>query len=135
MITYQVNEPVPVEVLKELYNSVEWTGYTQSEEVLNVLLAGAYSYITAWDEDKLVGLVRTISDGVYILYIQDLLVRPEYQRQGIGRSLMEQMLESAKKFRQVILSTDNTEKTKTFYHSVGLKSMEELDCLSFMREY
>lgn len=45
--------------------------------------------ITAWIEGKLVGCVRVLSDGYYFGTIPEILVDPAYQRQGIGRRLME----------------------------------------------
>ena len=45
--------------------------------------------ITAWDGDKLVGCVRILSDGYFFGTISEILVDPAYQRQGIGRRLMD----------------------------------------------
>ena len=45
--------------------------------------------ITAWLEDKLVGSVRILSDGYFFGTIPEILVDPAYQRQGVGRRLME----------------------------------------------
>ena len=38
--------------------------------------------MAAYDEDRLVGLIRVVGDGLTIVFIQDLLVYPQYQRQG-----------------------------------------------------
>ena len=44
--------------------------------------------ITAWDEDKLVGVCRTITDWVWCSYLADLAVSPDYKRSGIGKKLI-----------------------------------------------
>ncbi|WP_430038931.1 GNAT family N-acetyltransferase [Peribacillus simplex] len=40
--------------------------------------------MTAWDDDKLVALIRVVGDGQTIIYIQVILVLENYQDQGIG---------------------------------------------------
>jgi ribosomal protein S18 acetylase RimI-like enzyme len=44
--------------------------------------------ITAWDDDKLVGIARAITDFSYCCYLSDLAVDQEYQNRGIGRELV-----------------------------------------------
>jgi len=44
--------------------------------------------VTAWDEHKLVGVARTITDWVWCSYLADLAVSPAYKRSGIGRKLI-----------------------------------------------
>lgn len=133
-ISYIKNQPIKVADLASLYNSVGWTSYTDHPEIMTKLLPGALSYISAWDGDDLIGLVRTIGDGCYILYIQDLLVHPDYQRRGIGSDLIHQILDDAKDMRQIILTTDSSEKTAHFYRSVGLVPMNEAGVVSFIKE-
>lgn len=65
-------------LLRTLYCSAHWSAYTESFSNMGVLLENSFQVHSAWDEDKLVGLIRTISDGYYVELIQDLLVLPEY---------------------------------------------------------
>ena len=132
-IRYQDNTPISIDSLTQLYQSVGWRNYYNDPAIMNQLLPGSWHYISAWEDDQLVGLIRTISDGCYILYIQDILVHPDYQRQAIGTSLMKQMLERAKDMQQIILTTDDTERTIQFYQSLGFKTMQDLKCVSFMK--
>jgi Predicted acyltransferase len=44
-------------------------------------------------EGKCIGLLRVLWDHGYVVYIADVIVRPEYQRQGLGRVLMNNALE------------------------------------------
>ena len=132
-IRYQDNTPISIDSLTQLYQSVGWRNYYNNPAIMNQLLPGSWHYISAWEDDQLVGLIRTISDGCYILYIQDILVHPDYQRQAIGTSLMKQMLERAKDMQQIILTTDDTERTIQFYQSLGFKTMQDLKCVSFMK--
>jgi hypothetical protein len=71
--------------LFELYDSVGWGGYTRDMAKLQRSLSNSHLVITARDDSsRLVGLARTISDDETICYLQDLLVRSEFQGQGIG---------------------------------------------------
>ena len=130
MINYKENNVIEVDELKALYDSVGWSAYTDHPEIMQQLLPGAQSYISAWDGESLIGLIRTVGDGCYMLYIQDLLIHPDYQRKGIGTVLIKKILEDAKGLRQILLSTDHTEKTIRFYRSVGFSTMEEMGAVT-----
>ena len=53
------------------------------------------AHIGAWDGPRLVGAVRVLTDGYFFATVPEILVDPEYQRQGIGRELMNRSLEHA----------------------------------------
>lgn len=132
-IDYKVNDSISVGMLTELYSSVGWSAYAGDAEIMGKILPGSFCYISAWSGEKLVGLVRAISDGCYVFYIQDILISHDYQRQGIGTQLIKQILEQAKNMKQIILTTDNTKKTIDFYKSVGFLPMQETGAISFIK--
>lgn len=72
-------------------------------------------------------------DGHSIVFIQDIIVHPEYQRRGIGTKLMRAMLEKYAHVYQIELATDNTEKTVAFYKSMGFRPMHEVGCCGFIK--
>ena len=49
--------------------------------------------VTAWDDQKLVGCIRILSDGYLFGTISEILVLKEYQKQGIGRELMRRAMD------------------------------------------
>ena len=53
------------------------------------MLQNANLVVTAWDNDLMVGISRTITDFHYCAYLSDLAVRASYQRQGIGKELIK----------------------------------------------
>lgn len=69
-----------------LYRSVGWTEYTKDLARLFRALKNSLDILTIWNNNELIGLIRVIGDGETILYIQDLLIRPDYQNQGLGSS-------------------------------------------------
>ena len=74
-----------------------------------------------------------VGDGYTIVFVQDILVFRKHQREGIGRALLQEVLDRYKSVRQIELVTDNTEKTKAFYKSVGFAELSEIGCCGFMR--
>ncbi len=116
-----------------LYSSVGWTAYTDAPEALKAGFHNSLLTLAAYEGDKLLGLIRTVGDGQTIVYIQDILVLPEYQRKGIGSALMKAVLERFKAVRQIVLATDNTPKTIAFYESQGFMQMTKIGCCGFMK--
>ena len=89
--------------------------------------------LAAYEDKALVGIVRVVGDGASIVFIQDLLVRPDFQRKGIGTALMRAVLERYPAVYQMELMTDDTEKTAAFYQSMGFQRAESLGCRAFLR--
>ncbi|WP_067504689.1 GNAT family N-acetyltransferase [Actinoplanes sp. TFC3] len=128
---------LPADEACALYNAVGWQGYTKDPELLVRALTGSHLLLTARDErGRLAGLARTISDGVTVCYVQDLLVHPDFQRRGVGRLLMEELKKRYEHCRFFILSTDapGTSGALTshpFYRSLGLIPHHEQDMTAF----
>ena len=133
MIGYKINDAVSFEEIFLLYGAVGWTNYTTNPTMLKNALEHSLFLISARDEDgKLVGFLRAVGDGYSILYIQDIIVLPEYQRQGIGTQLLRQTLEHFKEVYQIILTTDSELKTIAFYEANGFTALSKYGCTSFM---
>ncbi|HEL2201545.1 TPA: GNAT family N-acetyltransferase [Streptococcus suis] len=131
MITYKHNPQLDFQAVLDLYASVDWTGYTSRPEMLEKSLEHSLLVLVAFDSDRLVGLLRAVGDGHSIVFIQDILVLPPYQRQGIGRHLLEQAVTHFPGIYQLHLLTDNTEKTRSFYEELGFTAVESLDCVAY----
>lgn len=117
----------------DLYQSVGWTNYTSCLEMLEEAYKNSLCILGAFEKEKLVGVVRVVGDGISIVFVQDILVLPKYQRQGVGSALMRAVLEKYASVYQVELLTDSTEKSKAFYSSVGLVPVSELGCSAYIR--
>ena len=90
--------------------------------------------LAAYEGENLLGIIRTVGDGHTIVFVQDILVFPEYQRKGIGSALLQAILDRYSHVRQIELTTDNTPKTIAFYKSMGFREMSEIDCCGFMKK-
>lgn len=120
-INYRGTKQIDIEQLRSLYEDVGWSAYTEDEEILRSIVPNSNQVISAWDKETLVGLIRTIGDGVYVMYIQDLLVKEAYQGKVIGSELLQRMLKNNQHIRQTVLLTSYEEKTMEFYKKNGLK--------------
>lgn len=116
-----------------LYQAVGWSNYYTRPEMLRNAYAHSLYALAAYEEDRLVGVIRCVGDGHSVVLIQDILVLPEYQRRGIGTALMRSVLERYAHVYQIQLATDNTEKTKAFYRSLGFRALDEMGCCGFMK--
>ena len=117
----------------DLYQNVGWTNYTSCPEMLEEAYKNSLCILGAFEKEKLVGVVRVVGDGISIVFVQDILVLPEYQRQGVGSALMRAILKKYASVYQVELLTDSTEKSKAFYSSVGLVPVSKLGCSAYIR--
>ena len=133
MIRTVENPNITVEEVLPLYEAVGWTNYTQKPEMLEAAYKNSLHIIGAFnDEEKLVGVLRAVGDRASILFIQDILVTPEYQHEGIGTKLLQLTLEKYKNVYQIQLATDDSTKTVSFYESNGFTSLTSLNCVSFI---
>lgn len=115
-----------------LYASVNWQAYTDDPERLRAALCNSSLVRVCLIDSNLVGLIRVVSDNHTICYIQDILVRPDYQRRGIGRALVEGVLAHYADVRQVVLMTDDEERQARFYESLGFREIKD-DLRGFVR--
>ena len=128
MIKITKETSVSIDDVLHLYQAVGWTNYTNQLQMLAQALSHSLATYLARDGEKIVGLVRLIGDGFSSVFVQDLIVLPSYQRQGIGSALMKQALADYKDAYQVQLATEETEKTLGFYRSLGFETLSSFQC-------
>lgn len=128
MIKITKETSVSINDVLHLYQAVGWTNYTNQPQMLAQALSHSLAIYLARDGEKIVGLVRLIGDGFSSVFVQDLIVLPTYQRQGIGSTLMKQALADYKDAYQVQLATDESEKTLGFYRSLGFETLSSFQC-------
>lgn len=121
-INYKSKEqPLSCLQLQELFLSVDWSSGHYPEK-LAVAMQNYETVYTAWDGDKLVRLISAMDDGIMTAYVHYLLVRPNYQGQGIGRTLLEKTKEKYKDYLRIVLNAYDAK--CDFYESCGFKKGE-----------
>ena len=121
-----VSDTIDRDALCDLYNAVGWSIYTAEPDRLSAAISGSSFVVVAMDRERLIGLARAISDDATVAYIQDILVRPSHQGQGLGRRLVQAILDRYSHVRQKILLTDDRPQQLQFYASLGFANTREL---------
>jgi ribosomal protein S18 acetylase RimI-like enzyme len=115
-IAYRTTQDFTAAELSDLYLSVGWSSAKYPER-LKQAMANSDSVMSAWDGDRLIGLINCLSDGALTAYFHYLLVRPEYQGQGVGRELLRLMFERYADCLRKVLIADNEQ--VGFYKKCG----------------
>lgn len=118
-----------------LYQSVGWVNYINNPLMLKNAFEHSLKIYAAYIDNKVIGIIRIVGDGYSVILIQDILVYPEYQREGIGTALLQHVLEEYKNVYQKHLLTDNTPKTIQFYKSLGFLMDTDIECRAFSKYY
>jgi len=111
---------VDVAQLLDLYRTT-WWAHDRSHEQIRRALDHSHPVVTAWDGITLVGFARVISDLTYRATIWDVIVRPSHQGHGLGRTIMNAILEhpDLKTVTQFFLLTSDKH---AFYERLGFRS-------------
>ena len=117
--------------VKNLYDDAGWIKYSENIKKTLFGIQNSTFVYTAWHDGQLSGLVRALSDEYTICYIQDILVLKAYHSQGIGKTLIEKVLEKYKHVRQIVLITDEVV-PKNFYEDIGFEKASDLDILAYL---
>lgn len=87
-ITYKTGVIPLTEAIIEVYESSGIVRPTTDVQRISDMYTGAGLVVSAWNDDLLVGLARSLTDFCFCCYLADLAVRQEYQHLGIGRELV-----------------------------------------------
>ncbi|MFN7250582.1 MAG: GNAT family N-acetyltransferase [Anaerobacillus sp.] len=132
-IVFKENVQINSKDLKELYENVNWTTYTNDMPRLEEAVKRSLMVITAWDRDILVGLIRVVGDGLTIIYIQDILVLGDYQNKGIGSELMNRIITKFQDVRQKVLLTEDAPDVRAFYEKHQFLSCDKGQLVAFAK--
>ena len=108
----------PAEECPRLYEHVGWSRAANEEELREVLEAGPA--VGAWDGERLVGFVRTLSDGHLAAYVEDVMVHQDYRRGGVGDLIMSRLLREIKQSANVSLFCERP--VARFYERHGFRA-------------
>lgn len=86
---------------------------------LELMLQHGNVLITAWDGEKLVGVSRALTDFAFCCYLSDLAVDEAYQRQGIGKRLIDETHRVAGPDTTLILLAAPA--AKDYYPHIGME--------------
>lgn len=134
MINYKEIDSSMLEAIKDIYKKESWNAYLKDDEKLRRGFDNSLYTLGAFDDCKLIGFIRSVGDGEHILVVQDLIVEPEYQKQGIGTYLFKTIMEKYSKVRMFMVVTDIEDIVDNkFYQSFKLKKLEAMNMVGYIR--
>ncbi len=121
-IAYRIEEAPEAAEVAELYRRAGLRRPVDDLERIAKMIAYANLIICARDGERLVGVARALTDFSFCCYLSDLAVDAEYQRQGIGKALIERVHEAiGEEAMLLLLSAPNA---MPYYPHVGFQAVE-----------
>jgi GNAT superfamily N-acetyltransferase len=118
-ISYKNNLP-PIDKYFVLFETTGWNSeYCLTKDELSLSVSNSYYTVSAYEESKLVGFGRIVSDGVIHAMIYEMIVDPDYQREGIGSNILNRLVDKClqNNIRDIQLFCANGK--KAFYERHG----------------
>lgn len=122
MITYIEKHDYNKEELEDLFLSVEWSSGKYPEKLV-IAMKNFKTVFSAYDSNKLIGMICVMDDGIMNAYIHYLLVNPLYQDKGVGKRLVELVKDKYKDYLRIAVI--GYYKAEGFYKKMGFKKAEE----------
>ena len=108
--------------LQDLFASCNWESSKQPELLVKAFLNSS-NVVCAYRNEKLVGIIRSMDDGIWSSNIDCLLVHKDCQGQGIGTQLIQTLLKNLSKIKYINVCPDQR-KSISFYKKFGFKKIQ-----------
>lgn len=91
-------------------------GRLRKTEKIKRACQNSYRYVVAWDSDKVIGAGRMISDGECYAWIHDIAVLESYRKEGVGKAIMEKLMEGNE---NLLIGLTSSFEAVEFYTKLG----------------
>ena len=115
-LVYKYDNEINKKQLVSIFNSVGWKTAEYPNRLYSAIKNSDY-VMSVWDNNELIGLISAISDGAINVFITYLLVKPEYQKRGIGKILLTDFCKKFEGYGRRIVSTEIDK--EEFYNKFG----------------
>ena len=117
----------PEDEIVSLYKAGGWWKESYDKSAIKSMIGGSFAFAVAVDKlsGKAIGMGRIISDGISDAYIQDFIILPKYRRQGIGKKLLNFLLEHCMSKGILWIGLIAEPGQESFYSSMGFKPMKD----------
>jgi ribosomal protein S18 acetylase RimI-like enzyme len=117
-VEYSFDKRPTAKQVIELYEKSGLPRPTNDTERIQKMYDSSNLIVTAWDNDLLVGVSRSITDWVWSCYLADLAVHPEYKKAGIGKELVRLTKEKLGEQSMILLLSVPT--AMEYYPKIGM---------------
>ena len=122
-MTFELNpklELVDWKRVSELFEIVNW-GKRDPKEIENSFKTSSLSYFVK-DENEIIGFGRTVDDGKYYALLVDIVIHPDYQSKGIGKSIVNELQKRLVGYEFITLTAAPNK--EGFYQKIGWKKQK-----------
>ncbi|HDR3892748.1 GNAT family N-acetyltransferase [Bacillus sp. FSL W7-1334] len=120
-IRHTSEHPTDFNGLLSLYESLGWNSLKLTVNELEQMCKQSWYAIYVFDDKRLVGMGRVISDGVITGIICGVGVLPKYQSSGIGKEIVKRLIQHCEQ-NKVIPQRMCVEKLQSYYQSIGFEA-------------
>lgn len=121
MIDYRLGPMVDYDRLITLFAGAGWSDKIVDPKRLQAMVENSQLVVTAWDGVLMVGFARCTTDHEFNGQINNVVVDPLYRKRGIGRQLIQRIVDSNGKVTYVLRADPSS---LDFYRRLGFRSAE-----------
>lgn len=121
-IQFRTNEKVTAEAVIDVFKSSGINRPVDDVKRMQTMLDNSNLVVTAWKGMELIGISRSVTDYSYCCYLSDLAVKKEYQKFGIGKTLIDITQQAIGE--QTMLLLLSTTSAMEYYPKVGFEKVE-----------
>lgn len=115
---YSFSKPLHGEAVYPLFQQTSWAA-NRTPAQIQTLLDNTLINLGVWDDEKLIGFARVITDDLTRAFIEDVVVDSAYRSQGVGHGILEALLKRLAHVEELILCCEVA--LIPFYESVGFQ--------------
>jgi len=135
MIEYRFQtDKVDLKKVCDLYKTTGWWDEPCNTEQVSRLISGSFCFITAWDNDNIMGMGRVISDSFSDAYIQDVFVEEKYRKQGIANNIVSRLMNYCKEKNIHWIALIAAPGSTGVYEKLGFEKMGEHTPMLFKKK-
>lgn len=127
------SKEIDIEQVVALYRFADWAK-DRTEEETEAVLSQSSLVLSLWEGDRLIAFARVLTDFVFRAAIYDVIVHPDFQRKGVGRVLIDRLLNHPSLKKVPVFHLLTLDK-RPFYEKLGFVSTAErnLSAMIFIR--
>ncbi len=123
-IQIRIIEKANIIDLVALYEDATWWDKDDSTDYLDTMVTNSFCFVGAFDNEKMIGMGRAISDGCSDAYIQDIIVLSKYRKHGIGNKIVKKIVVFLKESKISWIGLIGEPGTESFYEKLNFKKMK-----------
>lgn len=119
--------PTPEEY-RELCTAVDWQNVMNFDVAPEALKASLYSVVVHNPEGQIAGMARVVGDGFIYFYVQDVVIHPDFQGQGLGQALLWRVMDWIQKHapEKAFVGLFSAQGKEDFYRKFGFENHDGL---------